>query len=81
MFNTIKKNVRTLMYGLSLGGVVGISVGMSLMVIASWWGGKDGTVIATFNTAHERLLETILFPTLSVSAFLIAFKLLKKEIK
>ena len=77
----VKKNARTLLFGLSLGGVIGISVVMSFMVIASWWGGKDGTVIATFNTAHERLLETILFPVWTVSAFFVSLKLLKKEIK
>ena len=79
--DSVKKNVRVLLFGLSLGGVVGISIAMSLMVIASWWGGKDGTVIATFNTAHERLLETILFPVWTVSAFFVSLKLLKKEIK
>jgi len=77
----VKKNAHVLLYGLSLGGVIGISVVMSFMVIASWWGGKDGTVIATFNTAHERLLETILFPVWTVSAFFVSLKLLKKEIK
>lgn len=79
--NKIKKNIKTILMGFSLGGVVGISIAMSFMVIASWWGGKDGVVIATFNTAHERLLETIMFPVLAISAFFIALNLLKKEIK
>jgi hypothetical protein len=45
-----------------MGGCIGVALTISIMVILSWWGGPIGSVTVTFNSYHERIIETILFP-------------------
>jgi hypothetical protein len=49
-----------------LGGCIGVALTISIMVILSWWGGPIGNVTVTFNSYHERLIETILLPLWAV---------------
>jgi hypothetical protein len=50
-------------------------------VVASWKGGSSGIVTISFNTMHERLLETILMPFTTIGGTIIVVRLLLKRNK
>jgi hypothetical protein len=52
---------------------------MCMAVIASWHGGANGMVTISFNTMHERLLETILMPLTTIGGIIISLKLLTRK--
>lgn len=56
------------------------SIAMVALVIKSWYGGPDGTVVITFNTFNERLIETIYIPICvvgGITGFVLALKRLR----
>ena len=67
-------------YTISLGSCIGLSLVMCVLVICSWWGGSAGLVSMAFNTYHERIIETIVFPFWTIIGFKAALALLRKKI-
>jgi len=67
------KNVRKYWLDiLTLTGCITFSLTMIMFIVLSWFGGSLGTVNLTFNTAHERLTETIM---IFIFAGLIIFRI------
>ena len=62
-----------------LGGCIGVALIVSVMVIWSWWGGPIGSVTVTFNSYHERIIETILFPLWAFGGLVGIIKLIVKR--
>jgi len=71
--------LRAFIYCLFLGGCVGLSLVLSLLVILSWAGGQDGEVTMFFNRFHERLIESIIFPIWTIGGFWASYSLLKRR--
>lgn len=73
----MKDKTKIILYSICLAGCVGLAVTMSVIVFNSWTGGPNGTVDLTFNTYHERLLESIIFPLWAVIGCVASYALLK----
>jgi hypothetical protein len=73
----MKERLKIVLYSLCLAGCVGLALTMSIVVIASWTGGADGTVALSFNVFHERMIESIVFPVWTIMGFIASYGLLK----
>ena len=61
---------RRILLVICLGGCIGLGIVMSVLVVQSWSRGPSGDLIITFNQFHERLIETILFPTWTLGSLI-----------
>lgn len=63
---------------LTLAAVATFAVEVTFQVAVSWLGGPLGWVYITFNSAHERIVETIVIPAM---AFLVIVRLSRELLK
>jgi len=66
---------------LTLAAVITFAIMFTEQIVLSWFGGSGGLVEISYNSAHERIAETIIIPLLAVLVIVKSSKELSKKLK
>jgi hypothetical protein len=69
------KKLAVILMALCLGGSVGLAVTLTIVLFMAWQ--HNGVITLSFNTYHEIIAESILFPIWAIGGFFASYTLLK----